>query len=120
MRAAVKPLSDPIVDEIHAIREAIAKTTNDDLRKIAEAARSRQAASGRKVVGLPPGELHRPQRRLEKDRSPLRKREETPTTVACHPVARAPAGSTSSGPAGLTPGARRVRIHPTNVRTRNG
>ena len=48
------PLSDPIIDEIHAIREAIAKTSNDDLRKIAKAARSRQAASGRKVVSLPP------------------------------------------------------------------
>ena len=40
MRTAVKPLSDPIVDEIHAIREAMAKASNDDLRKIAEAARS--------------------------------------------------------------------------------
>jgi len=48
------PLSDPIVDEIHAIREAMAKTSGDDLRKIAEAARFRQAASGRKVVSLPP------------------------------------------------------------------
>ena len=48
------PLSDPIVDEIHAIREAMAKASNDDLRKIGEAARSRQAASGRKVVNLPP------------------------------------------------------------------
>ena len=48
------PLSDPIVDEIHAIREAMAKASNDDLRKIADAARSRQAASGRKVVKLPP------------------------------------------------------------------
>jgi hypothetical protein len=48
------PLSDPIVEEIHAIREAMAKASNDDLRKIAEAARSRQAAGGRKVVNLPP------------------------------------------------------------------
>jgi hypothetical protein len=54
MRAALMPRSDPIVDEIHAIREAMAKASNDDLRKIAEAARSRQAASGRKVVSLPP------------------------------------------------------------------
>ncbi len=37
------PLSDPIVpivDEIHAIREAIAKASNDDLRKVAEAAKN--------------------------------------------------------------------------------
>ena len=46
--------SDPIVEEIHAIREAMAKVSNDDLRKMAEAARSRQAAGGRKVVSLPP------------------------------------------------------------------
>jgi hypothetical protein len=52
--AAVKPLPDPIIDEIHAIREAMAKASNDDLCKIAEAARSRQAAGGRKVVILPP------------------------------------------------------------------
>ena len=31
-------LSDPIVDEIHAIREAMAKASDNDLRKIAEAA----------------------------------------------------------------------------------
>lgn len=48
------PFSDPIVEEIHAIREAMAKACNDDLQKIAEAARSRQAAGGRKVVKLPP------------------------------------------------------------------
>jgi hypothetical protein len=47
-------LSDAIVDEIHAGREAMAKASNDDLHKIAEAARSRQAVSGRKVVSLPP------------------------------------------------------------------
>ena len=48
------PLSDPIIDEIHAIREAMAKASNDDLNKIAEAARYRQAAGGRKVVSLRP------------------------------------------------------------------
>jgi hypothetical protein len=41
-------MSDPIIDEIRAIREAIAKASNDDLRKIAEAARARQAAGGRR------------------------------------------------------------------------
>ena len=46
--------SDPMIDEIHAIREAIAKASNDDLEKIAEAARSRQKESGRTAVRLPP------------------------------------------------------------------
>ena len=45
--------SDPIIDEIHAIREAIAKASGNDLQQIAEAARSRQKASGRKVMKLP-------------------------------------------------------------------
>jgi hypothetical protein len=48
------PLSDPIIDEIHAIRDAIAKASDNDLQKIAEAARSRQKASGRPGVKLPP------------------------------------------------------------------
>jgi hypothetical protein len=48
--ATVKPMSDPTINEIHAIRAA--KASNDDLRKIAEAARSRQAAGGRKVMNL--------------------------------------------------------------------
>jgi hypothetical protein len=39
--ATVKPLSDPIIDDIHAIREAMAKASSDDLNKIAEAARAR-------------------------------------------------------------------------------
>ncbi len=43
------PPSDPI-DEIHAIRDAIAKASDNDLQKIAEAARSRQKASGRQGV----------------------------------------------------------------------
>ena len=45
--------SDPIIEEIHAVREAISKASDHDLQKIAEAARSRQEASGRKVVKLP-------------------------------------------------------------------
>jgi hypothetical protein len=46
--------NDPIVDEIHAIREALSKASGDDIRKIAEAARARQAQSGKKVERLPP------------------------------------------------------------------
>ena len=44
---------DPIVEEIHAIREALSKASGDDIRKIAEAAKARQAQSGRKAVRLP-------------------------------------------------------------------
>jgi len=45
---------DPIIEEIHAIREALSKASGDDIRKIAEAAKVRQAQSGRKTVRLPP------------------------------------------------------------------
>jgi hypothetical protein len=48
---------DPIVQEIHATREAIARASDDDLEKIAQAARARQAESGRRVVSLPPRRL---------------------------------------------------------------
>ena len=46
--------TDPIIEEIHAIREALSKASGDDIRKIAEAAKARQAQSGRKAVRLPP------------------------------------------------------------------
>lgn len=46
--------ADPIIDEIHAIREALSKASGDDIRKIAEAARARQAQSGRQTVRFPP------------------------------------------------------------------
>ena len=45
---------DSIIEEIHAIREALAKASGDDIRKIAEAAKARQAQSGRKAVQRPP------------------------------------------------------------------
>lgn len=47
------PPTDPIIEEIHAIREALAKNAGYDPEKIAEAARQRQAESGRKAVTLP-------------------------------------------------------------------
>ena len=47
-------LSDSIVDEVRAAREALARESDDDMEKIVEAARSRQAQSGREVVTLPP------------------------------------------------------------------
>ena len=48
--------NDPIVDEIHRIREELSKQSGDDLRRITEAARKRQQASAnnRAVVTLPP------------------------------------------------------------------
>ena len=46
-------LRDPIVEEIHAIREALSKASGHDIRKIAEAAKARQKESGVKGVNLP-------------------------------------------------------------------
>ena len=51
--------NDPIIDEIHAVREALSKAAGDDLRKIAEAARARQEQGGREAVRLPPREPRR-------------------------------------------------------------
>ena len=45
---------DPILEEIHATREALSKASGDDIRKIAEAAKARQVQSGRKTVRRPP------------------------------------------------------------------
>ncbi len=45
---------DPIIEEIHAIREALSRASGHDIRKIAEAAKVRQAESGRTTVGRPP------------------------------------------------------------------
>lgn len=48
------PTADPILEEIYAVREALAEKAGYDAAKIAEAARKRQAESGRKGVTLPP------------------------------------------------------------------
>lgn len=48
------PSPDPVLEEIHAVREALAKKAGYDAERIAEAARKRQAESGRKAVTLPP------------------------------------------------------------------
>jgi cytochrome c553 len=45
--------SDPIVDEIHAVRRVLSRASDDDIRKIAEAAKARQVESGAKTVRLP-------------------------------------------------------------------
>lgn len=48
------PTKDPIVEEVHAVRQAIARESGDDLDRIIAAARARQAAESRRVVRLPP------------------------------------------------------------------
>jgi len=45
---------DPIVEEIHAIRDALAREADYDIERIMEAARARQAAQGRDAVTLSP------------------------------------------------------------------
>lgn len=48
------PPTDPIIEEIHKVRDALARESGYDAEKIAEAARKRQAESGRGAVTLPP------------------------------------------------------------------
>jgi len=45
---------DPIIDELHAIREVIAAAGGNDVNKIAESMRARQSSGNREVVTLPP------------------------------------------------------------------
>ena len=45
---------DPIIEGIHAIRDALSRVSGHDIRTIAEAAKARQAKSGRNTVRLAP------------------------------------------------------------------
>lgn len=45
---------DPILDEIRAIRDAMAKEADYDIEKLAQAIKAREVQSGREVVRLPP------------------------------------------------------------------
>src|SRR5262249_19073231 len=45
---------DPIVDDVRAIRDAIAKEFDYDIEKLADAIKAREVQSERKVVRLPP------------------------------------------------------------------
>jgi hypothetical protein len=47
------PHKDPIIEEIHTVREALARDADYDLARLLEAARTRQAASGQRAVRLP-------------------------------------------------------------------
>lgn len=46
--------SDPIIDEVRAIRDAIAKACNYDVEQLAKQLKSHELQSGRKVVRRPP------------------------------------------------------------------
>lgn len=48
------PTKDRIVEEVHAIREAIARESGHDLDRIIDAAKARQATQNRRVVRLQP------------------------------------------------------------------
>jgi hypothetical protein len=54
--------SNVIVDEVRAAREALARTSDDDLIKTVDAARQRQAENAHVVVTLPPRKAHVSQR----------------------------------------------------------
>jgi hypothetical protein len=48
------PTKDGIVEEVHAVREAIAQESGHELDRIIDAALARQASKKRRVVRLPP------------------------------------------------------------------
>jgi len=48
------PESNPILEELHRVRDSLAKASDNDPHKIAEAARARHRESGRQAVRLPP------------------------------------------------------------------
>ena len=48
------PRKDPIIEELHAVRDALARAADYDLERMLEAARERQAAGGMKAVRLSP------------------------------------------------------------------
>ena len=45
--------SDPIIDEVRAIREGIAKGCNYDIQQVSKLLKSHEQQSGRKVVRRP-------------------------------------------------------------------
>lgn len=53
------PGKDPIIEEIHAVRDDLARAADYDIEKMLEAARERQAASGAPAVRLPPRNTER-------------------------------------------------------------
>jgi hypothetical protein len=53
---------DPIVEEVRAIREALAKEHGYDVKAIVRALQRQEAGGGRRVVSLQPKRLPRKQR----------------------------------------------------------
>jgi hypothetical protein len=49
--------SDRIIDEIRAIRDAMAKDCDYDVEKLAQILKSHEAQSGRKIVRRPPKQV---------------------------------------------------------------
>jgi hypothetical protein len=58
-------IRDPIVEEVRAVREALAKEHGYDIKAIMRALQRQEAGSGRRVVFLQPKRLPRNQRGLK-------------------------------------------------------
>ncbi len=58
------PYRNPIVDEVRAARDAIAKAFDYDIERIGRAIRERQLASDRPVVRLEPRPVVRPKKAI--------------------------------------------------------
>jgi hypothetical protein len=54
-------LSDPIVEEVRAARQAFAKEHGYDVKSIVRALQKEESESGRRVVSLPPKRLTKKQ-----------------------------------------------------------
>jgi hypothetical protein len=48
---------DPIIDEIRAIRDAMAKDCDYDVEKLAQVLKAHEAQSGRRIVRRPPKQI---------------------------------------------------------------
>jgi hypothetical protein len=58
---------DPIVDEVRAVRDRIARECEYDVKKLADALREEERISGRKVVCLEPRKMQPEQRPPEEE-----------------------------------------------------
>jgi len=58
-------IRDPIVEEVRAVREALAKEHGYDVKAIVRSLQRQEAGSGRRVVSLQPKRLPRKQQGLK-------------------------------------------------------